>query len=83
MQRKRILELLSQVLIDRLTALEDGSSIFKALNLLHDEADSINFILFTAIDGDDALSVFFLFIWEYFDHGSSWSLNDISDHIAL
>ena len=83
MKRKRILKLLGQVLIDRFTTLEDGSSIFKALNLFHDETDSINFILFAAIDGDDALSVFFLFIWKYFDHGSSRPLDDISDHIAL
>jgi hypothetical protein len=82
-QRKGVFELLCQVLIDGLTTLQNGSSVFEALYLLHDETHSIDLILLAAVDGDNALPIFFLLIRQDFDHGSSRPLDDISDHIAL
>jgi hypothetical protein len=78
-----VFELLGEVLVDGLSALQDGSSVFEALDLLHDEADGIDFILFAAVDRDDALAVLFLLVGEDFDHGPSRPLDDVSDHIAL
>jgi hypothetical protein len=59
---KRVLELLGEVLVDRLAGLEDGSTVFEAFYLFEDEAGSIDFIFFAAIDGDDAFSVLLLFV---------------------
>lgn len=61
-ERERVLELLSQVLIDALAGLKDGSSVLEALDLLHDEAGRIDFVLAGAVDGDDALLVLLLLV---------------------
>lgn len=82
-KREGVFELLSQVLVDRLAALKDRSSVFEAFYLFHDEANGVDFVLFAAIDRDDALSIFFGFIRKNLDHGSSGPFYDISDHVAL
>ena len=78
-----VFELLCEVLVDGLTALEDGSSIFKALNLFKDKTCSINFVLLTAVDGDDALPVLLLLVRQDLDLRSPGTLNDVPDHVPL
>ena len=70
-EREGVLELLGEVLIDGLATLKDGSSILETLYLFHDETNCINFIFLGAVDGDDALPIFFLLVGKYFNHGSS------------
>ena len=74
---------MSEILIDGLTALQDGSSILKALNLFKDKTCSINFVLLTAVDGDDALPVLLLLVREDLDLRPSGSLDDVPDHVPL
>ena len=66
-----VLELLGEVLVDGLAALKDRASILEALYLFHDETNCVNFIFLGAVDGDDALPIFFLLVGKYFNHGSS------------
>ena len=80
---KGVLELLGEVLVDGLAALQNRPSILEALDLFHDEADGIDFVFLAAVDGDDALPIFFLLVGKDFYHGSSRSLDDISDHVSL
>jgi hypothetical protein len=80
---QRIFKLLSEVLIDGLTALQDGSSILKALNLFKDKTCSINFVLLTAVDGDDALPVLLLLIRQDLYLSTPRTLNYVPNHVPL
>lgn len=54
MQRQGILELLGEVLVDGLAALENRPSILEALNLLQDQTGCIDLVFSCAVDGYDA-----------------------------
>lgn len=61
-KRQRVLELLSQILVDRFATLQNWSSVLEAFNLLHNKANSIDLVFFGAIDGDNAFSILLGFI---------------------
>lgn len=82
-QGQWVFELLGEILIDGSTALQNWASVFETLNLFHDEAGSIDFIFFAAVDGDDALSIFFLLVWKYFNLCAAGAVDDVSDHVAF
>jgi hypothetical protein len=83
MKGKRVLELLCKILVDAFAALEDGSSIFEAFDLFHDEADGIDLVLLAAVYGDYAFSVFLLLVRKDFYHGAARAFDDVSNHVAF
>lgn len=54
--------MLSKVLVNGLAALQNGTTIFEALDLFYDEACCVDFVFFRAVDRYYALSVFFLLV---------------------
>jgi hypothetical protein len=49
-ERQGVLELLCEVLVDGLAALQDGPSVLEALNLLEDQADRVDFVFPSPVD---------------------------------
>lgn len=80
-----VLELLGEVLVDGLAALQDGPSILEALNLLEYETGRVNLVLPRAIYRYYALPgiPLRLLLREYFDLRAARPLDDVSDHVAL
>ena len=85
MKRNRVLKLLDEILVDGLSTLKDGPSIFEALNLFKNKARCVNLILDSAIDRNDTLlRIFFsLSVGQYFNLRPSRSFDNILDHVAL